>query len=299
MHPLGEGLMDKNMPRHVDLEHEKELKRILSKVQGFFDRQRYYARGHVFLDKVVLAHVSKSLTVARSVLCLIDSGFPEEAFGLSRTLVEIALNLRFITNKYSETRARRFVHYFAKWKMELIRRTLKHFSKAVNSTGSKPAYSRADLRKMLSDYKIIAKIARKFPNRISWTETRNRKASRGGAWMMAKEADKYEKLDGKPYNWEFDYDWIYFWTSQYVHATVISMESHATFPREAFSVRIAPERGEHTADLAAFNVALYIQKVLVMAFRAIKHDLPNELADPLGKLITKWAKSTSIASQRP
>jgi hypothetical protein len=34
--------------------------------------------------------------VAQGINALIDAGFPEEAFGLSRTMVEIALNLRFI-----------------------------------------------------------------------------------------------------------------------------------------------------------------------------------------------------------
>jgi hypothetical protein len=62
----------------------------------------WYPRGYVFLDRVVLAHVSKALNVAQGINALIDAAFPEEAFGLSRTMVEIALNLRFITNRNSE-----------------------------------------------------------------------------------------------------------------------------------------------------------------------------------------------------
>src|SRR6266481_6024016 len=113
--------------RRVTRKHTRELKLVIRRIKAFFDKKRFYPRGIVYLDKVVLAHVSKSLTVARSVVCLVESGFPEEAFGLSRTVVEIALNLRFITNRYSERRAKRFVHYIARWKMELIRRALKHF----------------------------------------------------------------------------------------------------------------------------------------------------------------------------
>ncbi len=75
---------------------------------------------------------------------------------------------------------------------------------------------------------------------------------------MATEPDKHEKVAGQPINWEFEYDWIYFWTSQYVHATVACMDSHSLLPKEAFSINIAPERGEHTAGLAVFNVALYL-----------------------------------------
>jgi hypothetical protein len=67
---------------------------------------------------VVLAHVSKGVNVAQSIMALIDAGFPEEAFSDSRTMVEIVLNLRYITNGNSEQRAKRFVHYIARWKLE-------------------------------------------------------------------------------------------------------------------------------------------------------------------------------------
>lgn len=222
-------------------------------------------------------------------MCLIDGGFPEEAFGLSRTLVEIGLNLRFITNRYSERRAQRFVHYYARWKLENIRRALKHFKTADEKGRTTPRYSKTELRKLVPDYKKMVKAARKFPNRTSWTETRNKKASRGGAWMMAQEPDKFEKVDGVPLKWEFDYDWIYFWTSQYVHATVVSVDTHAVLPREAFSIRAAPERGYHTDGLAVFNAGLYLHKILVMAFRAIKHPFPDELSQPLGNLLREMA----------
>jgi len=275
--------------RELSPKHKREMKRIIGKIHLFFNKQRYHPRGHVFLDKVVLAHVSKSLSVAKSVMCLVDAGFPEEAFGLSRTLTEIAFNLRFITNRYSERRAKRFVDYIGKWKMEVIRRTLKHFY-TVDSEGNKvPQYTKAHLRKMMVDYKVLVKLARKFPDRTSWTTTRNRK-SRGGAWMMANEPDTHEFVGGVPIKAEFDYDWIYFWTSQYVHATVVSMESHAVLPLEAFRVSIAPYRGAHTAGLAVFNTGAYLNKILIMAFRAIGHPFHAGIADPLGDLLLAMTK---------
>jgi hypothetical protein len=243
----------------------------------------------VFLDKVALAHVSKGLTVAKGVVCLLDADLPEEAFGLSRTLVEVAFNLRFITNKYSEQRARRFVHYYARWKLEQIRRAVKHYKGDVDAKGRRQSkYTKAQLRAHVPDYKLIVKYALKFPNRTSWTETSNRK-SKGGAWKMATEPDTHEKVDGEPIKWEFDYDWIYFWTSQYVHATVACMDTHAVVPKEAFEIHIAPQHGEHTAGLAVFNTGLYLHKILVMALRSIKYDFPHELMEPLGRLLTEMA----------
>lgn len=273
-------------------EHRRELKRIIRKIEAYFNKTSYYPRGHMYLDKVVFAHVSKALRVARSVVSLIEAGFPEEAFGLSRTLVEIALNLRFITNRHSERRAQRFVHYLAKWKMELLRRMLKHFYRLDKKGNKKPIYRKAALRSAMPDYKRLVKMARKYPNRTSWTETSNRKASRGGAWMMALEPDQHELMHGLPVKWEFDYDWIYFWTSQYVHATAVSMDdNHAVLPRDVFLMRRTPERGQYTAGLAVLNTAVYVAKILVLSFRALQHPLPSSLRDPLWKLLKGMNKS--------
>jgi len=156
---------------------KRELKRLLRKVGAFIDNQAIYPRGNVFLDKVVAAHVSKALNVAQSIIALIDAGFSEEAFGVSRTMVEIALNLRYITNRNSEQRAQRFVHYIARWKMELMRRGLKHFYRTdengnwvLDAKGEKiPNYTKADFRNMLDKkrYANYAKTARKYPKRTT------------------------------------------------------------------------------------------------------------------------------------
>lgn len=174
--------------------------------------------------------------------------------------------------------------------MEQIRRAVKHFRGENKGGRQTPKYTRSQLRKVVPGYARLVKLAQKFPDKTSWTVTQNRKASRGGAWRLANEADRFERTaGGKPARWEFDYDWIYFWTSQYVHATVVSVESHAVIPREAFAVRIGPKRGEHTADLAVFNCALYVQKILILVYRVIGHPLPEKLANPLAVVVTRMA----------
>jgi len=281
------------------------MKRLLRKIVTFIDNHGIYPRGHVFLDKVVLAHVSKALNAAQAIMALIDAGFPEEAFGLSRTMVEIALNLRYITNRNSEQRAKRFVHYVARWKLELMRRSLKHFYKTdkngnwvLDANGEKiPNYTKADFRNMLDKkrYANYRKTARKYPKRTSWTDTGS-KASRGGAcaWMMAMESDRYETVNGVLLKWEFDYDWMYFWTSQYVHATVVSMEDgHATRPADRFVVRKPFQAGENRADMAVFNAAVQLNKILMMAYRALGQTFAPKIADPLGAFVVKMVRNDS------
>jgi hypothetical protein len=284
---------------------KREMKRLLRKIVTFIDNQTLYPRGHVFLDKVVLAHVSKALNVAQGIMALIEAGFPEEAFGLSRTMVEIALNLRFITNRNSEQRAKRFVHYLSRWKMELMRRALKHFyctdangNWVLDAKGEKiPHYTKAEFRQMLKKYEMHTKIARKFPKRTSWTDTGS-KISRGGVWMMAMEPDRYESVNGVPMKWEFDYDWMYFWTSQYVHATVVSMDSsHATRPTDRFVVRKPFQDAQSNADMAVFNAAVQLNKILLMAFRALGHPYPPKIADPLGDFVIRMVRGDAGTQQ--
>jgi hypothetical protein len=191
--------------------------------------------------------------------------------------------------------------------MELMRRGLKHFYRTdengnwvLDANGEKiPNYTRADFRNMLEKkrYAAYTKAARKYPKRTSWTDTGS-KASRGGAWMMAMEPDRYESVNGVPMKWEFDYDWMYFWTSQYVHATVVSMEDgHATSPTDPFIVRKPSQPARSSADMAAFNAAVQLNKILLMAYRALGYTYPPEIADPLGAFVVKMVRGDAGKQQ--
>jgi hypothetical protein len=50
----------------------------------------------------VLALLSKTLTVGKAVCVLIESGFPEEASGVTRTLIDIYFVVRYICNAETE-----------------------------------------------------------------------------------------------------------------------------------------------------------------------------------------------------
>jgi hypothetical protein len=262
--------------------HKREIKRAVQRIKLFLNKKRYHPRRNVLLDMVVFGLVSKAVRVAQAAVCLIDAGLAEEAFGLSRTLVEIALSLRFITNRYSERRARRFAFYAAKWKMQLMRRML-----TLTSADGKPKHTKAELRKLIPDYKLMVKFARPFPKSPSAHWSQPRKGKQSNSRTLAFEADGHEKLNGKPVDWAFDYEWIYAWTSQYVHATAACMESHFTVPREVFRIHVAPDRNRGIDSTAVFNVALYLHKILKMAFTAIHEPFPEALSSPLEKILTE------------
>lgn len=265
----------------------RQVKRILNKISRYLDEQWFCPRKGTYLDEAVLTLLSKSLALSRSTVCLIQNGFCEEAFGSTRILLELALNLRYITNGPNpELRAKRYVHFVARIKAEWGKRAIKHF-----------AWTQKTLRQEAAFYKDFQRLKRKYPNKYSWLKKHAK-----GVLTMAMEPDRVEKIgvfdkDGKPvldkrgkplmkpFTWEFDYEIIYFWTSQFVHVTIDSLDNHAATPNKPFKVYNpqtgTPIRHADIGNTALFNIVVTMHKILIVAFRSIGHAFPEELSKPL------------------
>src|ERR1017187_2837515 len=74
---------------------------------------RYYPPLYAYRYTVALALYSKCLTVAEATLALLDAGFSDEAFGMTRTIVDIYITLRYIANPDAEERARLYYRFLA------------------------------------------------------------------------------------------------------------------------------------------------------------------------------------------
>jgi hypothetical protein len=276
----------------------RKLNWLLNKVHTNLDSQQFYPRQRTYLDATVLMLLSKSLALARSTACLVRNGFSEEAFASSRTLLELALNLRYITNgRNPELRAKRYVHFVAKIKMEWGRKAVEYF-----------AFSASALSKGMPFYKDFQSLERKFPKQ-NWLQA-SRKHSKG-IWTMAMEPDRFEKMPMltksrqavlnkrgmprfKPLNWEHDYRVIYFWTSQYVHVTIDSLDNHTAVPDKTFRVYTQgsrpPIRNTNLGEMAIFNTVLYIHRILLAGFRALGHEYPDELSKPIIAFVESLAR---------
>jgi hypothetical protein len=83
-------------------------------LESIIDKSEFIpATGH-YRSIVILALLSKSLTIARAVGALVTAGFHEEAFGLTRTLIDVYFIVRYISNKDTEARATRYAESFMK-----------------------------------------------------------------------------------------------------------------------------------------------------------------------------------------
>jgi hypothetical protein len=162
-----------------------------------------------FRNAVLLALLSRSISVGKAVCSLVERNFPAEAFALSRTLIEIYFCVRYIRNRDTEARAETYVGYHARVRKEWRDIILKYYPKTAPSS-------------IKLDDEVL-EIAMGFKNKAHWT------GHGGQARLMALEADTVERDErGEPITGAFDYDALYFWTSQFVRATVDGVEAHAS-----------------------------------------------------------------------
>jgi hypothetical protein len=241
---------------------------LIQKLETFINEENFIPAVAFYRSKVLLALLSKSLTTGRAVCALVEAGFDSEAFGLSRTLIDIFLNVRYITNKDTEARARQYAEYVAKTQEELIRLSHKHF----------PA---KEVHPELDDE--FAALARNYNSAHRWTEARISE--------MALEPDSYEVDDkGRPTIHDFDYEFVYWQTSQFVHATILSLVGHATSQREPFRIRANINQDVGRGDEALFNALAFISKTFVSGFRGLQSDQPADILEETRLLLSSYAK---------
>jgi hypothetical protein len=225
---------------------------------------------HTYRNAVILGLLSKALTVGRAICRLVKSGFPAEAFGLSRTLIEIYFCVRYISNQDIEARAKTYVDYHARVRQEWQTIITKYYP---NTPASKIVLEQD-----------VLETAKAFKNKGHWT------GHGGQAKLMAMEEDPIE-LDpqGQPEKSEFDYDALYFWTSHYVHATVVGIEGHAGEPGNVFRVRARSWVDRERGIDALLNTLVFLDKIFIRACRAMNEEQPAAL-QTIFKAISKSAR---------
>jgi hypothetical protein len=242
----------------------------IEKLEKFIDDSEFLPASRFYRSNVLLALISKALTVGRAVCALVREGFAGEAFGLSRTLIDIFLNVRYISNKDTEARAGRYVGYFAKTHEGWTKIIRKHYPEKRDMP-------------MPNFHERAMEVAQEYKSPHNWT------GLGGQAKEMALEDDTYETDEsGHPVKQEFDYEVIYWWTSQFVHGTILSLAGHEMEPGGMFRIRGRMEAESGRGSDALFNVLMYLSKIFICAFRGMKADQPEELLTEIRELVTSF-----------
>jgi Family of unknown function (DUF5677) len=243
--------------------HDKfeQVRCFINKLVNLVDMSEIYPRTNLCLDRVLLALLSKGISVGRAVCALVEKDFPDEAFGLSRTLIDVFFTVRYITNRDSFQRSEKYAKF-----------TLKE-SEGWNSLMQK-YYGRpaGDDPKRLEE---ILRAAKEYPNPISWT------GKGGNTKHMAMEEDSFETYQDTniPLTFEFTYEVVYKWTSYYVHPTASSLEAHIIERGEPFRVNAGNRKGVDVGSQALFVTTMELYLIFCRVFRSLGLELPQDLGD--------------------
>jgi hypothetical protein len=243
----------------------------ITRLERFINDWQMIPATGVVRNRVFLALLSKALTVGRAVCALVKTDFPAEAFGLSRTLIDIFFSVRYLTNKDTDGRITTFVDYAARVQKEWVNLNDKYFpSRKLELSAFHPE---------------AMKIAEKFKSRHQWT------SHGGGARFMAMEPDSFELNEaGEPITGELDYDAFYFWTSQYVHVTIHALLGHGTEPGSYFRVRSNVSCEKDLARLALFNTVSFLTKIFIQACRGMREEQPEAILQDMFKMMPKFVR---------
>jgi hypothetical protein len=215
---------------------------------------------------VALALYSKCITVAEATLALVDAGFSDEAFAMTRTLIDIAFTLHFIANKETEERARRYAQFTAKDSEVWTEVTKTYWPQRVQ-----PLEERT--QKLAASYRS--------PHQWSGLTTKE----------MALEPDTTDAdpVSGLPFVRDFDYYVVFRWASHYVHPTIGSLGNHLIQAgRDNFIVRSG--KGKDMNHMTLFNVALYLGHTMIYFYRCMEDPQPERLSNWAGALIKHVAR---------
>ena len=249
--------------RRSEVEH---VRKFVAYAKLRLNETRYYPPVNSYRYMVALALYSKGITVAEATLALLDAGFSDEAFGLTRTLVDIFITLRYIANRDTDDRAKRYALFASKESAE--------WAKVAMDFWPGNAYP------LDEDTKGRAAT---YPSPHKWSGMHVKD--------MALEPDTVEidPKTGKPAVHDFAYRIIYRYTSLYVHPTIGALWNHLVHAgKDNFTVR--SNNMNDMEYMAAFNLACYTVNTMITFYRCMGDAQPERLAAWGGALVKHLAR---------
>jgi hypothetical protein len=247
----------------------KKVGRFIQVAESEINRLGIYPRNPWMypFDLVGLATVSKAIALSKACLKLVSSDFPDEAYGLSRSIVECANNLRFMTEKWDprDTHAGNYVKQHFVYKAFWAHYALEQFA-------GRPE------EQEISDYMnaegIIADTKPAFRH---WS------GGRGFIW----ETMTFEHpLDGTvtEKHKKIAYAADYFQTSTFVHCSIPAIDNYAV--EEATPFQVSTSTGLHeTSQSTLFIVFLYLHSTIAYALFGMNMDRPPKLQGAFQKTL--------------
>jgi hypothetical protein len=212
-------------------------------------------------DSVALATVSKAFALSKACLALLTSGFPDEAYGLSRSLVECAVNLRHLTEDPTllDQRTDEFIRYFFADKAYWLHYALQQF-------GGKP--EEQQIREYAKELGLDpdAKSVRRHWSGIS-----------GFAWQVMLVSHPLDGPATAELQKKASYAVDYHQTSSFVHCSQPALDNYFCEGRTPF--RVSPSSGKYDqpSQKTLFIILIYLYSTIAYALFGMNIERPGAL----------------------
>jgi hypothetical protein len=218
-------------------------------------------------DTVGLTTVSKVIALSKACLKLVSSGFPDEAYGLSRSIVECANNLRFMTEKWDprETHARNYVEQHLVFKAFWAHYALEQFA-------GRP--EEQEIRDYMKTEGIVPDTKPAFRH---WS------GGKGFIWETMTFGHPIDGIVTEKHK-KIAYAADYFQTSTFVHCSIPPIDNYAVGEWSPF--RVSTSTGLHeTSQSTLFIVFLYLHSTIAYALFGMNMDRPPKLQEAFQKTL--------------
>jgi hypothetical protein len=239
----------------------KKVSRFVRTAESEINRLGIYPRSPWMypFDIVSLATVSKAIALSKACLKLLNTGLPDEAFGLSRSIVECAINLRFMTAEWEplDTRVRNYVKHHLADKAFWAHHCLELFA-------GKP--EEKEIREYMDAEGIVPDTK---PASRHWS---GEKGFVRGTMIIDHPLDGSITTERKKISYAADY----FQTSTFVHCSLPAVDNY--FVEEATPFQVSTSTNLHeTSRSTLFTVFLYLQSTIIYALFGMNTDRPPKL----------------------
>jgi hypothetical protein len=255
-----------------EVEH---VRRFVAYVKLRVDRTRWYPPVNAHRYLVALALFSKAITVAEATIVLLEAGFGDEAFGMTRTLIDIFITLHYIANEDTDERAKLYVEFFAKDSEAWAQLAEIYFPQMALTLDERT-------KNLAENYH--------HPHRWSGKSV--------GAMALEPSTRTKDPETGRPATNEVTYKMSFRWTSHYVHPTIVCLKNHLVQAgNDNFVVRSG--KGKNMSHLALFNVAAHLSNVMIAFYYCMKDVMPSRLSNWGWALTAHLARRHQELRRRP
>lgn len=212
-------------------------------------------------DHVGLAFVSKAFSISNALLALLECGFADEAFGLSRSLMECALTLRFLTQDESKLNQRTldYSRFEIKDKQYWMHYALQL---AAGETMEQKIRDRGKQFDLTED----AKGAQKH-----WS------GKDGFAWKVNLDDHPLDNATSTELVKKSTYAVEYHGTSSYVHCYSPALNNFLPSKRTPFEIRESTGEWHNSSQVALFILLSYLHSCVAYALFGMNLERPQRM----------------------